>query len=273
MLQSKQSHPLPNAASAFFHAASAATDDEWPWRFQQAACLYEELSGQSICTVLKKTHHELLTDGCKHATPLRTTALYKPFQRAPHLRPVQPLGDHRTLTLAFLHRTALLWFHFPGQFFVDDASLRMFVRYYLQLPLVVEGHRCQYQTRLKGVTCGHPGDVHGRHAQSCCAGPVQARHDRLRDEWAKLAQMAGWTTATEQAIPVASTARPSRPRRLQSTQAADAAFEALGPQAADAAPPDGLLGSTVRADLIFLTPGGKRIVGDVAVTHSWLPNS
>eukprot|EP00971_Amphidinium_carterae_P056802 1123040-Amphidinium_carterae.1 len=122
MLQSRQSHPFPNAASAaldsasadlpprlsIFHAASAATDDEWPWGFEQAACLYEELSGQSICTVLKKTHHELLTDGCKHATPLLTTALYKPFQRAPHLQPVQPLGDHRTLTLAFLHRTALV---------------------------------------------------------------------------------------------------------------------------------------------------------------------
>eukprot|EP00971_Amphidinium_carterae_P296644 5892958-Amphidinium_carterae.1 len=60
---------------------------------------------------------------------------------------------------------------------------------------------------------------------------------------------------------------------LQSPQTAGAASEAFGPQAAGAAPPDGLLGSTVRADLIFLTPGGKRIVGDVAVTHSWLPNS
>eukprot|EP00971_Amphidinium_carterae_P339286 6476986-Amphidinium_carterae.1 len=198
--------PQARICLSIYHAASAANDDEWLWGFQQAACLYEELSGQSICTVLKKTHRELLTDGCKRATPLLTTALYKPFQRAPHLQPVQPIGDHRTLTLAFLHRTALL----------------------------LEGHRCQYQARLKGITCGHPGDVHGRHAQSCCAGPIQARHDRLRDEWAKLAQMAGWTTATEQAILVAPAVRPSRPRRLQSTQTA----EALGPQAADAAPPD-----------------------------------
>eukprot|EP00971_Amphidinium_carterae_P124325 2462961-Amphidinium_carterae.1 len=59
---------------SIYHAASAATDEEWPWGFQQAACLYEELSGQSICTVLKKSHHELLTDGCKHATPLLTAA-------------------------------------------------------------------------------------------------------------------------------------------------------------------------------------------------------
>eukprot|EP00971_Amphidinium_carterae_P184114 3655448-Amphidinium_carterae.1 len=102
MLRSRQSHPLPHAVSAasdsasadlpphlsIFHAASAANDDEWPWGFQQTACLYEELSGQSICTVLKKTHHELLTDGCKHATPLLTAALYKPFRRAPHLQPV-----------------------------------------------------------------------------------------------------------------------------------------------------------------------------------------
>eukprot|EP00971_Amphidinium_carterae_P226582 4494213-Amphidinium_carterae.1 len=52
-----------------------------------AACLYEELFGQSICSVLKKSYHELLADGCKHATPLLTTALYKPFHRAPHLQP------------------------------------------------------------------------------------------------------------------------------------------------------------------------------------------
>eukprot|EP00971_Amphidinium_carterae_P207449 4115991-Amphidinium_carterae.1 len=125
MLQSRQSHPLPHAVNAvlesastelpprlsIFHAASAANDDddEWPWGFQQVACLYEELSGQTICIVLKKTHHELLTDGCKHATPLLTAALYKPFRRAPHLQPVQPLGDHRTLTPAFLNRTALLY--------------------------------------------------------------------------------------------------------------------------------------------------------------------
>eukprot|EP00971_Amphidinium_carterae_P027744 547065-Amphidinium_carterae.1 len=126
----------------------------------------------------------------------------------------------------------------------------------------MEGHRCQYQTRLKGLTCGHPGDTYGRHAQSCCAGAIQARHDRLRDEWAKLAQMAGWTTATEQAIPVAPNARSSRPRRLAATHAAGAAPETLESQAADAASFAGLLGSTVRADLIFLTPGGKRIVGD-----------
>eukprot|EP00971_Amphidinium_carterae_P049732 980368-Amphidinium_carterae.1 len=100
-----------------------------------------------------------------------------------------------------------------------------------------------------------------------------ARHDRLQDEWAKLAQMAGWTTATEQAIPVAPIARSSRPRRLSSIQAAGAAPETMESQVADAASFAGLLGSTVRADLIFLTPGGKKIVGDVAVTHSWLPHS
>eukprot|EP00971_Amphidinium_carterae_P049733 980369-Amphidinium_carterae.1 len=74
--------------------------------------------------------------------------------------------------------------------------------------------------------------------------------------------MAGWTTATEQAILVAPNASSSRPRRLSAIQAAGAAPETLASQAADAASFAGLLGSTVRADLIFLTPGGKRIVGD-----------
>eukprot|EP00971_Amphidinium_carterae_P348121 6490332-Amphidinium_carterae.1 len=294
MMQGRRSNPLPQAANAAsesasadpnsasadhshgisaFHATGAATDDEWPWGFQQAASLFEELSGQSICLVLKKTQHELLSDGCKHATPLLTTALYKPVRRVPHFQPAPLVGDHRNTSPAFLYRTALLWFHFPGQFFVDDASLRMFVRYFLQLPLLVSGHRCQYQTRVRGTTCGHQGDCFGRHAQACCAGPIQARHDRLRDEWAELAHMAGWTTATEQAIPVAAPVRPLRSRRASTAQAASAAPDGSDQQAAGAAPLDRLLGDTVRADLIFLTPGGKRIVGDVAVTHSWLPQS
>eukprot|EP00971_Amphidinium_carterae_P327011 6458144-Amphidinium_carterae.1 len=44
--------------------------------------------------------------------------------------------------------------------------------------------------------------------------------------------MAGWTTATEQAIPVAPNARSSRPRRLAATHAAGAALRhwSLRPQ-------------------------------------------
>eukprot|EP00971_Amphidinium_carterae_P183841 3649495-Amphidinium_carterae.1 len=30
---------------------------------------------------------------------------------------------------------------------------------------------------------------------------------------------------------------------------------------------------TIQADIVFLTPGGKRICGDVACTHNWAPQT
>eukprot|EP00971_Amphidinium_carterae_P352559 6492649-Amphidinium_carterae.6 len=173
--------PVQPAGAEFQHAANVASDEAWPWGFQQAALLFEELSESSVSQVLKKSDRELMMDGCNQATPSLTAALYQPTKRASHLIPHVPNEDHRTHTLAALSRSALLWFHFPGQF-VDDATVRTFFRFFLQLPVFITDHRCRCQTRVRGLTCGHPGDVEGRHAQSCCAGPIQARHVRLRDE-------------------------------------------------------------------------------------------
>eukprot|EP00971_Amphidinium_carterae_P083620 1655335-Amphidinium_carterae.1 len=141
-------------------------------------------------------------------------------------------------------------------------------------------HRCQYQTRVRGLTCGHPGDVEGRHAQDCCAGPIQARHDRLRDEWARLgglAHMAGWSVAMEQAVPINPPRALPRARRqpLASQEAGHVVVldGSLEPDTASAVMVPALENHTIQADIVILTPGGKHICGDVACTHNWAPQT
>eukprot|EP00971_Amphidinium_carterae_P141966 2812109-Amphidinium_carterae.1 len=74
----------------------------------------------------------------------------------------------------------------------------------------------------------------GRHANACCAGPVQKRHNKLRDYWAKLVKNAGWTCLMEQIFPI-----PSRP---------------------NAAPPNGGAPLQHKADIIILSPLGFEFV-------------
>eukprot|EP00971_Amphidinium_carterae_P239335 4751468-Amphidinium_carterae.1 len=92
--------------------------------------------------------------------------------------------------------------------------------------------------------------------------------------------MAGWTVATEQAVPVHPPRQTRRQRRQPVvTNAMDGFADSISAsaerasQAAGAASTVQLENHTVQADIVFLTPGGKRICGDVACTHSWAPQT
>ncbi|CAK9043080.1 Retrotransposable element [Durusdinium trenchii] len=222
------------------HATWGAYQDgsDWPWGFAEAADLFEDLCDENITHVLGKSDDELRRHGFKHATPLLHTALYRttPVPRT-HVPAMAPTLAHRANSLKLHFRFASMWYHCPGKNFVRDAVLRTAVRYHLQLPLLPEGHRCGYAKQNAATPCGHLGDEWGRHANHCCAGPIQHRHNKLRDEWSKLGKLAGWHCSIEQLVTV---------------------HRARAPE-----------GEEVRGDLIMLTPGGRRICVDVAVTHSW----
>eukprot|EP00971_Amphidinium_carterae_P292537 5807650-Amphidinium_carterae.1 len=92
--------------------------------------------------------------------------------------------------------------------------------------------------------------------------------------------MAGWTVATEQAVPIHPPRQTRRQRRQPVVTNATDSFEDVNtasaeraPSAAGAASVAQIDNHTVQADLVFLTPGGKRICGDVACTHNWAPQT
>eukprot|EP00971_Amphidinium_carterae_P322582 6411307-Amphidinium_carterae.1 len=83
--------------------------------------------------------------------------------------------------------------------------------------------------------------------------------------------MAGWTVATEQAVPVHPPRQIRRQRRQPAvTNAIDGYEDSISASAARASQAAGTASTvqldnhTVQADIVFLTPGGKRICGDVA---------
>ena len=116
------------------------------------------------------------------------------------------------------------------------------------MPLLLPGQTCQYVTRSSNQVCFQPLDSEGNHPQKCYYGPVQSRHHCIRDALCQMGLQSGWHAGAEQEVVVAGFA-----------------FPAANGEAAEQQEPEVL---TKRADVVFTTKTGQRLVLDVAVVHS-----
>ena len=81
---------------------------------------------------------------------------------------------------------------------VPDAVYQFAVRLRLGLPLAEVGDPCKVYKQTAHRTCGCPLSAHADHAPGCALAARNARHNALRDWWAKLVQEAGGRALTEQ---------------------------------------------------------------------------
>ena len=157
------------------------------------------------------------------------------FDVCPWLQPPGlPDTKDGDITYRWMLRCQMSWYTGTPHLLLPRGPLRHAMACHLGLPVFMPGQRCHYTPVTTGRRCNQQLGQHSDHVHTCAHGPSMRRHNKLRDAWADLCREAGWHTQIEQLVFVS-------PETCK------------------------------RADLVTLSPDGRKFACDVMVTASPAP--
>ena len=231
-----------------------------------------------IALQLKQHPQTLAEEGCMGATRVLRRAWYSlklPSQNGGSFDPRCDTHCDDSLPAAMVgvrqrQAAATMWLLDPRGSYVSNAVLQTSISYRLGLNMHPARQPCAYVQRSTKTVCGVVKDQVGVHSNKRCHALLTSRHHGARDSLLEIAKQAGWYGNTEQIVPIRGPSGTATAEDLILQGHRDlvpddkAALDAL---ASSPDVRDDVRAGHKRADLVFHSPAGERVIIDVAIVH------